>query len=137
LKYFKGTESTPDDVTTPSDGEKSTMSEPKATSVRQVVRELRKESRKLVLNTTEDRKMAERLKEFFDLRGECAFDLNRTEPRAATTGVKYCPSTADFLICFPSSPANKTIEFKCPYKKGLKLKDNTGDSFLTFPLFFV
>jgi hypothetical protein len=63
---------------------------------------------------------------YFALRDECPFDLNEYDARSANSTNKFCPSTADYLLCFPSTPANQTLNFKCPYKRGLRLRDHQG-----------
>lgn len=67
--------------------------------------------------------LTEKLRKFFSLRDECPFELNKFKLNESNPSQKFCPSTADYLICFPSTPANQTIYFNCPYKPGLAVKD--------------
>ncbi|RNA09753.1 diuretic hormone receptor-like isoform X1, partial [Brachionus plicatilis] len=48
---------------------------------------------------------------YFNPRKECKFELNSNEKS------NYCPSTADYLFCFPSTPPNKTIYLICPFTR--------------------
>jgi hypothetical protein len=65
-----------------------------------------------------------KLQKYFELRKECPFELNSyyqnetTEIKTPTDEIKkkYCPSYADFLLCFPTTPINQTLYFKCPLK---------------------
>ena len=63
---------------------------------------------------------------YFEFRDECPFELNKTSVDPNNLAVKYCPSTADYLLCFPSTPPNNTISFKCPYRKDLDMRDDNN-----------
>nr|QVK45667.1 G protein-coupled receptor [Proales similis] len=88
----------------------------------------RESSRSLQLDTDADRAIANKLRKYFELRSECAFELNEiNRGEDSDPSDKYCASTADYLTCFPSVPANTTLHFPCPYRKGLlalNLKEN-------------
>jgi corticotropin releasing hormone receptor 2 len=60
------------------------------------------------------------LKKFFVLRDDCEFDLGLYN-NSTIKNNKYCPSTADYLTCFPSRPVNYTFTTPCPYKEGLTI----------------
>lgn len=71
----------------------------------------------------------------FKLRDDCLFDLNQYYELDSSNNQhtdrnlsnelrsRFCPTTADFLLCFPTTPANQTIRFPCPYKDAIVLKD--------------
>ena len=69
----------------------------------------------------------QKLKKYFVLVDKCPFEIghyyqnetNETNPSKVPTQIKqkYCPTTADPLHCFPTTPQNKTIYFKCPYNQ--------------------
>lgn len=48
---------------------------------------------------------------YFEPRNECNFEKDSNNIS------RYCPSTSDYLFCFPSTPPNLTIFFICPFKK--------------------
>lgn len=93
-------------------------------------------TRKLVLTTEEDFHTANQLQAYFVLRDECPFDLNMFINNEMNYSSyvqnlkkgdrKFCPSAADYLLCFPSTPANETIHLKCPYREGLQVKDENS-----------
>jgi hypothetical protein len=121
--------------------------------------------KRLILSTEDDFKTANRLKQYFNLRGDCPFELNKYYDLTNETALnlsnitskaanqdqsnsdvnnfyneslnnnqtyimssKYCPSTADYLLCFPSTSVNSTIYLKCPYKNGIHVKNKNGKS---------
>ena len=92
-------------------------------------------SRKLVI-TEKNLKTVQSLEKFyFKLRDECPFDLNQyyqldslnnqhTDLNLSTDlQSQFCPTTADFLFCFPTTPANQTIKFACPFREEIVLKN--------------
>ena len=125
---------------------------PLASNVTNMVNESKKspkpyEYKRLLLRTEEDFAMARKLQEHFVLRDECAFELNHyyqnetnfTRPAEVTSAIrtKYCPTAADYLLCFPTTLVNQTVFFKCPYKAGVavahqdvicKLKTYSGNA---------
>ena len=88
------------------------------------------ESRRLVLTNENEIKNALFLEEFFfKLRDECPFDLNKyySEPEVAMSAEshgQYCPTKADLLFCYPTTPVNKTVRFKCPYQEFIPINDS-------------
>ena len=93
------------------------------------------DSRKLVI-TEKNFKTVQSLEKFyFKLRDECPFDLNQyyqldslnnqhTDLNLSTDlQSQFCPTTADFLFCFPTTPANQTIKFACPFREEIVLKN--------------
>jgi hypothetical protein len=79
------------------------------------------ESRRLILqNTTQEINKVNSLKKYFVLRGDCEFDLGLYD-NSTIKNSKYCPSTADYLTCFPSMPVNYTFITPCPYREGLAI----------------
>ena len=64
-----------------------------------------------------------KLEQYFELRSDCPFELNRYYQNEASEILpsdemkkKYCPTHADYFICFPTTPVNQTLYFKCPLK---------------------
>lgn len=72
-------------------------------------------------STAANDQRASTLKKYFKLRESCPFDLNTVNNTAD------CAPTADFLLCFPETPANRTIKFKCPYVDDLPFVINDGN----------
>lgn len=85
------------------------------------------EMRSLELKTDEDHRIAKSLTRYFVLRKDCPFELDKYESNS--NGRKFCPSKADYLLCFPSTPANQTVYFKCPYRPDLRMRaDAVGNA---------
>lgn len=71
----------------------------------------------------------------FKLRDDCLFDLDQYYELDSSNNQhtdrnlsreqrsQFCPTTADFLLCFPTTPANQTIRFPCPYRDAIVLED--------------
>ena len=80
------------------------------------------ESRRLLLTNENEIKNALFLEEFFfKLRDECPFDLNKYYGQSHAA---YCPTKADLLFCYPTTPVNKTVRFKCPYQEFIPINDS-------------
>ena len=68
---------------------------------------------------------------YFKLRGECEFDMKKYYANMTDQTLEipedqrqnYCPTTADYLFCFPTVPVNTTVKFSCPFKDGIIIKD--------------
>jgi hypothetical protein len=125
--------------------------------------------KRLILSTDDDFRTTNKLKQYFDLRDECPFELNKYYDLSNETNVnstnltntianelqsnsfvnkfnndtldnnqtnimrsKYCPSTADYLLCFPSTPINSKVYLKCPYKSGIVVKNKNGNKHIFF-----
>ena len=90
------------------------------------------EVRRLVLKTEQDIKKANRLQQWFTLRGDCQFEVFSNETKNTSNDrilddnkQLFCPPTADYLTCFNATLANSTFYAKCPYKSGLEIKSSS------------
>ena len=76
------------------------------------------ESRRLTFTSPDEISYASYLSKYFDLRQDCDFDLNTYSNKSTSRSI-YCPSTSDYLVCYPSFPSDTTFYANCPYKHGL------------------
>ncbi len=73
--------------------------------------------RQLVL-TAQDMPIVRTLRKFhFQLRAACPFDLGRFY--APGGPASHCPTTADYLHCFPTTRAGLELRFACPFREGV------------------
>ncbi len=93
------------------------------------------EQRTLVLNSENDFRAVKGLSKYFEIRNDCFFDLNKYENGEDKS--RYCSTTADYLLCFPSTPVNHTVYAKCPYKHGIQLSDSGGSVCAKLKILFV
>ena len=94
-------------------------------------RPLKSYEKKKLLLTDEDLKAVRALQKYFLLRDECNFEPNQHHPDHGkldnnNQAIRYCPSTADYLTCFPSTRANQTLVLKCPFKQEILQKNIKG-----------
>ena len=52
---------------------------------------------------------------FFKINNECSPNF--------PTNLKNCPTTADFVLCFPSIMAGETVNLACPFTDDIEITE--------------